>query len=81
MQILGTKMGPETSHFGDRRAKTISTGAPPLGHFCFWCFGAFWVPLGSLLGRLEALLESLWTQKRVKATGFLRVMKRLFFGL
>ena len=44
-------------------------------------FGALWVPLGSLLGPLEALLGGLWTQKRVKTLGFLRVMKRLFFGL
>ena len=26
-------------------------------------FGALWVPLGSLLGPLEALLGGLWTQK------------------
>ena len=47
----------------------------------FWGFGALWVPLGSLLRPLEALLGGLWTQKRVKTIGFLRVMKRLFFGL
>ena len=47
----------------------------------FWGFGALWVPLGSLLGPLEALLGGLWTQKRVKTKCFLRVMKRLFFGL
>ena len=44
-------------------------------------FGALWVPLGSLLGPLEVLLGGLWTQKRVKTISFLRVMKRLFFGL
>ena len=44
-------------------------------------FGGLWVPLGSLLGPLEALLGGLWTQKRVKTIRFLRVMKRQFFGL
>ena len=44
-------------------------------------FGALWVPLGSLLGPLEALLGGLWTQKRVKTKHFLRVLKRQFFGL
>ena len=44
-------------------------------------FGALWVPLGSLLGSLEALLGCLWTQKRVKTKCFLMVLKRLFFGL
>ena len=44
-------------------------------------FGALWLPLGSLLGSLEALLGSLWTQKRVKNKCFLMVLKRLFFGL
>ena len=44
-------------------------------------FGALWVPLGSLLGPLEALLGGLWTQKRVKTKCFLMVLKRLFFGL
>ena len=29
-------------------------------------FGALWLPLGSLLGSLEALLGSLWTQKPEK---------------
>ena len=29
----------------------------------FLGFGALWVPLGSLLGPPEALLESLWTLK------------------
>ena len=47
----------------------------------FWGFGALWVPLGSLLGPLEALLGGLWTQKRVKTKRFLRVLKRQFFGL
>ena len=56
--------------------------------FCFsFCFafslgfGALWLPLGSLLGFPEALLGSLWTQKRVKTQCFLMVLKRLFFGL
>ena len=44
-------------------------------------FGALWLPLGSLLGSLEALLGSLWTQKRVKTQCFLMVLKRLFLGL
>ena len=44
-------------------------------------FGALWVPLGILLGSLEALLGCLWTQKRVKTKCFLMVLKRLFFGL
>ena len=44
-------------------------------------FGALWLPLGSLLGSLEALLGSLWTQKHVKTKCFLMVLKRLFFGL
>ena len=44
-------------------------------------FGALWLPLGSLLGSLEALLGSLWTQKRIKTKCFLMVLKRLFFGL
>ena len=44
-------------------------------------FGALWLPLGSLLGSLEALLGSLWTQKRVKTKCFSMVLKRLFFGL
>ena len=48
--------------------------------FC-WGFGALWVPLGSLLGPLEALLGGLWTQKRVKTKCFLMVLKRQFFGL
>ena len=47
----------------------------------FWGLGALWVPLGSLLGPLEALLGGLWTQKRVKTKCFLRVLKRQFFGL
>ena len=38
------------------------------------------MPLGSLLGPLEALLGGLWTQKCVKTLSFLRVLKRLFFG-
>ena len=44
-------------------------------------FGALWVPLGSLLGPLEALLGGFWTQKRIKTICFLRVLKRQFFGL
>ena len=36
------------------------------------------MPLGSLLGPLEALLGGLWTQKRVKTVGVLRFWKRLF---
>ena len=38
------------------------------------------MPLGSLLGLLAVLLGGLWTQKCVKTLGFLRVLKRLFFG-
>ena len=41
-------------------------------------FGALWVPLGSLLGSLEALLGGLLTQKPSKTCGFLRFLKRLF---
>ena len=48
----------------------------------FWGgFGALWVPLGSLLGSLEALLGGLRTQKHVKTQCFLMVLKRLFLGL
>ena len=47
----------------------------------FRAFGALWVLLGRLLGFLEALLGGLWTQKRVKTTCFLMVLKRQFFGL
>ena len=68
----------------DRRAKAFSTVDVVLT-FVFFSFslgfGALWVPLGSLLGSLEALLGCLWTQKRVKTICFLMVLKRLFFGL
>ena len=81
---MGSKMGARSLENRDRRAKAFSTGIVFFLIF-FKCFplgfGALWVPLGSLLGPLEALLGGLWTQKRVKTTGFLRVMERLFFGL
>ena len=43
-------------------------------------FGALWVPLGSLLGSLEALLGGLRTQKPSKTEGFLRFLKMQLFG-
>ena len=43
-------------------------------------FGALWVPLGSLLGSLEALLGGLRTQKPSKTGGFLRFLKMQLFG-
>ena len=46
----------------------------------FWGFGSLWVPLGSLLGPLEALLGGLWTQKPLKTLGFLRFLKMQLFG-
>ena len=50
----------------------------------FWIFfggfGALWVPLGSLLGALEALLGGLRTQKPSKTGGFLRFLKMQLFG-
>ena len=46
----------------------------------FLGFGALWVPLGSLLGPLEALLGGLWTQKLEKNCGFLRFLKMQLFG-
>ena len=77
-------MGARKMEDRDRRAKAFSTRVQILS-FVFFSFslgfGALWVPLGSLLGPLEALLGGLWTQKRVKTIGFLRVMKRVFFGL
>ena len=61
------KIGPKSDKFG------VHFWIPFFGGF-----GAPWVPLGSLLGPLEALLGGLWTQKRVKTEGFLRFLKRLF---
>ena len=43
-------------------------------------FGALWVPLGSLLGSLEALLGGLLTQKPSKTNGFSRFLKMQLFG-
>ena len=77
-------MGFKSKENRDRRLKAFSTGLSVLSYFSFMFplgFGALWVPLGSLLGPLEALLGGLWTQKRVKTLRFLRVLKRLFFGL
>ena len=83
--LLGFVLGFNFSLYRDRRLKAFSTGD------YFFClnflfifslgFGALWVPLGSLLGPLEALLGGLWTQKHVKTKCFLMVLKRLFFGL
>ena len=81
---MGSEMGARKCLNRDRRLKAFSSGIFffRLLFFIFSLgFGALWVPLGSLLGPLEALLGGLWTQKRVKTQGFLRVMKRLFFGL
>ena len=67
----------------DRRAKAFSTGKS-IFVFAFFSFslgfGALWVPLGSLLGPLEALLGGLWTQKPSKTECFLRFLKRQLFG-
>ena len=38
------------------------------------------MPLGSLLGPLEALLGGLWTQKPSKTKSFLRFLKMQLFG-
>ena len=43
-------------------------------------FGALWVPLGSLLGSLEALLGGLLTQKPSKTDVFFRFLKMQLFG-
>ena len=42
-------------------------------------FGALWVPLGSLLGPLEALLGGLWTQKPQKNLRFFKVFEKAVF--
>ena len=82
--LEGSKMGCRKLPNRDRRAKAIPTIDQIFKKF-FFSFslgvGALWVPLGSLLGSLEALLGGLWTQKRVKTTCFLMVLKRLFLGL
>ena len=82
--LLGTISGFNFSLNRDRRAKAFSTRLQILS-FVFFSFslgfGPLWVPLGSLLGSLEALLGCLWTQKRVKTQCFLMVLKRQFFGL
>ena len=81
---LGHTEGFKFSLYRDRRAKAIPTIDQIFQKFVFSFslgFGALWVPLGSLLGPLEALLGGLWTQKRVKTKRFLRVLKRQFFGL
>ena len=47
----------------------------------FLRFGALWVPLGSLLGPLEALLGGLWTQKPLKTVRFFKVFENAAFWL
>ena len=56
------KMGPTIAKFG------VHFWIPFFGGF-----GALWVPLGSLLGPLEALLGGLWTPKTLKNSGFCMV--------
>ena len=77
-------MGAKKMEDRDRRLKAFSTIDQSFKKL-FFSFslgvGALWVSLGSLLGHLEALLGGLWTQKRVKNTCFLMVLKRLFLGL
>ena len=51
-----------------------------MGHF-FAGFGALWVPLGSLLGPLEALLGGLWTQKTLKNQQLFKVFENAAFWL
>ena len=42
-------------------------------------FGALWVPLGSRLGPLEALLGGLWTPKTLKNLMFFKVFGNAAF--
>ena len=85
----GPFLAPFWSTFGPQNGpQNGPKTAPKLDFFevYFWIpflegFGALSGPSGSLLGSLEALLGCLWTQKRVKTFCFLRVLKRLFFGL
>ena len=64
--LLGSILGFKFSLYGDRRAKAFSTIDQIFKKFLF-CFslgfGALWVPLGSLLGPLEALLGGLKSEK------------------
>ena len=63
--LLGSILGFKFSLNRDRRAKAFST-IDTIFHF-FFCislgFGVLWVPLGSLLGPLEALLGGLKNEK------------------
>ena len=61
-------MGPRTTKFG------IHFWIPFLGSF-----GALWMPLGSLLELLEALLGSLWTPKTMKNLWFFKVFGNAAF--
>ena len=71
--LLGTILGFNFSLNRDRRAKANPTIDQMFQIFFFSFslgFGALWVPLGSLLGPLEALLGGLWTQKPLKTKVF-----------
>ena len=46
----------------------------------FRSVGALWVPLGSPLGPLEALLGGLWTPKTLKTKNVLRLLEMQLFG-
>ena len=47
----------------------------------FGGFGAPWVPLGNLLGPLEALLGGLWTPKTLKKCRFVKVFGNAIFRI
>ena len=58
-----SKMAPVGSQDGPRQSK-MAQDSPELG------FAALRMPLGSLLGPLEALLEGLWTLKHTEKLKF-----------
>ena len=81
---MGSTQGAKKMEDRDRRLKAFPTTDWIMLIIFLRFFFRFWsslVGLGSLLGSLEALLGSLWTQKHVKTNCFLMVLKRLFLGL
>ena len=61
--ILGPKKDPK---MGPKLVQKLLNLGSIFGSLFFKGFGALWVPLGSLLGPLEALLGGLWTPKTLK---------------
>ena len=74
---FGAQSGPQN---GPRICPKLAKMLGPFVDRFFGGFGAPWVPLGSLLEPLEALLRGLWTPKTLRNCRFVEVLELQLFG-